>query len=94
MKIKYSITDLVRKNDCNTEAIENENAIPGITDLIIKFYYSKNIAEVENADITGLVKNTGFNTKLGIITNSVTLNKTRRMVAQKKLSLIFFLTES
>ena len=66
--------------------MENENAIPGITGLIIKFYFSKNIAEVENVDITGLVKNIGFNTKLSIITNSVSLNKTRRMVAQEKLS--------
>ena len=32
------------------------------------------------------MENTGFNTKLSNIDNSIALNKTRRMVSKKKLS--------
>ena len=50
--------------------------------MLFKKYLILVISEVENPDITDLIKNTDFNTN----SNSVTSNKAKQMVLRKELS--------
>ena len=90
MKIKPSISNLVKKTDCNTKITDIENKLNNHDHdkYINTSEFNKLAADVFNARIAqaNLITKTDFNAKLSSLNKKITNDKSKHLLVENELS--------